>query len=739
MIRLENVSKYYYTTSSVGLGVRKINLNFNKGEFVVITGESGSGKSTLLNVISGLDKYEEGEMYLYDEETSHYLMSDWEEYRAKNIGFVFQNYNIVESYSVLENILLALELQGYDKTKRKERAFELIEKVGLSHRIHHKAGKLSGGEKQRTVIARALAKDARVIVCDEPTGNLDSNSSNQVLSLIKEISKDRLVILVTHNYDEVKDMATRRIRLRDGEIVEDRMLKDNQIEDDFKDDITNEKVGVPTLFKLAVRNLKATPRRLIFVLSLQIVVVGIFLFIYAYLMYSSEILVGEIANETDSSHQLEVTLKDEGIIDDFSDFDNELIKSIVKYETVYNAYKGIGYYEDLLNGPFSLEEINVDDATVLNREDLTGGEFPEEGEIVLNELLMDLYGFRIGDKVILQRTFLKYTRSIGDTYVISGTTIRGNASSVYSNHSIFEDENLAIDGLVAAVGRNINYDYTKVEVGKLPDGVIYNEDLRVGKIIFDDSLPPNEVRIPSSLFGSLMGKKLEAIRIKIGPYYGVEFPFEVDMDDVDITGEVTNNIIVSSSYRDVIYENVFVDFEIHKVILNVHDVTDGKEVASKLDDTKYRMYYDVAALNSRAEIMTQQQFEVVSYLIVMLVGSLLYMILGVVLRNVNKSRNKDFAIYRSMGANKSFLAKLVILEQILSGVLAFSIVVAVSLLIKGYVYQVEEALSHVFFYQYVLLFIISIFLSVQIARRFNKRIFKLSVITSLNNEEEGLL
>ncbi len=738
MIRLENVSKYYYTGSSVGLGLRKVNLSFNKGEFVVITGESGSGKSTLLNVISGLDKYEDGEMYLYEEETSHYLISDWEEYRAKNIGFVFQNYNIVESYTVLENILLALELQGYEKTKRKSRALELIEKVGLSHRVNHKAGKLSGGEKQRTVIARALAKDARVIVCDEPTGNLDSNSSKQVLDLIKEISKDRLVILVTHNYDEVKDMASRRIRLRDGEVVEDRVLKENKTEDDFVDDVKNEKVGYNTLAKLSVRNLKSTPRRLLFVLSLQIVVVGIFLFIYAYLMYSSEILVGEIANEKDSSHQLEVVLRDESIITDLSDFDNELVKSIVVYETVYEAYKAIGYYEDDNNLAFSLEQINMDDASVLNTKDITSGSAPDSGEIVVNELLTDLYGFRIGDKVVLQGTYLKYTEAVGDIYTISGTTLRGNASSIYFNHDVFTNTDLAINGLIGSIGRGINYSY-KINDPDSNDDTIYNDRLGVGKIIFDDTLAPGEIEVPNILFDDLMGKQLKGMDIKIGPYYGESFYFDVNISKITLTNEPTSNIRISTSYRDEIYEAIFEDFEIHKVILNVHDVTDGNDVHDQLDSQKYRMYYEVAALNSRSEIMTQRQFEIVSYLIVALVGSLLYMILGVVLRNVNKSRNKDFAIYRSMGANKAFLARLVILEQILSGVIAFVTVIIGAFIVKNYVYEVEEALSHVFPYQYVMLFIISIFLSVQIARRFNKRIFKLSVITSLNNEEEGLL
>jgi len=216
MLKLQNISKYYHSNDVVALGLRKVSLEFKLGEFVAVTGESGSGKSTLLNVISGLDTYEDGEMYVNGEETSYFSNEEWESYRRQYIGFVFQNYNIVDSYSVLENVMVALTIQGYDKARRKARALELIDRVGLSTHVHHKASKLSGGQKQRAVIARALAKDCPIIVADEPTGNLDSETGENIMSLLKEISRDKLVIVVTHNYDQVKDYATRKIRLFDG-------------------------------------------------------------------------------------------------------------------------------------------------------------------------------------------------------------------------------------------------------------------------------------------------------------------------------------------------------------------------------------------------------------------------------------------------------------------------------------------------------------------------------------------
>ena len=196
--------------------------------FVTITGESGSGKSTLLNVISGLDKYDEGEYFVNGEETSYFSVSDMERFRKEYVGFVFQNYNIIDSYTVYENVIAALVIQNYDKKKRKNRALELIDAVGLTKQRNQKTSKLSGGQKQRVVIARALAKDSPIIVADEPTGNLDSDSGEMVMKLFENISKDKLVIVVTHNYEQAEPYTTRRIHMADGEIIEDRVFQNSR-------------------------------------------------------------------------------------------------------------------------------------------------------------------------------------------------------------------------------------------------------------------------------------------------------------------------------------------------------------------------------------------------------------------------------------------------------------------------------------------------------------------------------
>lgn len=230
MIQLRGVSKFYYSKGMISSGITKVNLDLDIGEFVVITGESGSGKSTLLNVISGLDTYEEGEMFIEGRETSHFSGAEFEEYRKKYIGNIFQNFNLVNSYTVYQNVELILLINGVSEAEIKRRVPDIIDRVGLTEQINQKVSRLSGGQKQRVAIARALAKDTSIIVADEPTGNLDSESAEEVIELLAEIAKDKLVVVVTHNFDQFEKHATRVVRLGDGRIVEDKVIVRRDLE-----------------------------------------------------------------------------------------------------------------------------------------------------------------------------------------------------------------------------------------------------------------------------------------------------------------------------------------------------------------------------------------------------------------------------------------------------------------------------------------------------------------------------
>ena len=221
MINLRNVSKFYYKKGMIASGISRVNLKMDLGEFVVITGESGSGKSTLLNVISGMDTYEEGEMYVDGRETSHFSEKDFADYRKRYIGYIFQNFNLIGSYTVYQNVEIVLLINGFRRKYIKQKTREILAKVGLSEHANTRASKLSGGQKQRVAIARALARETDIIVADEPTGNLDSSSAGEIVKLLSEIARDKLVIVVTHNYEQFSEYATRKIKMHDGKIAED--------------------------------------------------------------------------------------------------------------------------------------------------------------------------------------------------------------------------------------------------------------------------------------------------------------------------------------------------------------------------------------------------------------------------------------------------------------------------------------------------------------------------------------
>ena len=221
MLELKNITKSYKTGNYKQTALKKVNLFFEKNEFVSILGPSGSGKTTLLNIIGGLDRYDSGDLIINGKSTKNFKDSDYDAYRNNSIGFIFQSYNLITHITVLKNVEMCLTLSGVKREKRKEMASVALEKVGLKDHMYKKPNQLSGGQMQRVAIARALVNDPDIILADEPTGALDSKTSKEVMDLIKDISKEKLVIMVTHNPDLAKEYSNRIIELKDGEVVKD--------------------------------------------------------------------------------------------------------------------------------------------------------------------------------------------------------------------------------------------------------------------------------------------------------------------------------------------------------------------------------------------------------------------------------------------------------------------------------------------------------------------------------------
>ena len=268
MLELKKIYKEYITGDFKQIALDKVNLNFRKNEFVSILGPSGSGKTTLLNIIGGLDNYTSGDLIINEVSTKDFKDNDWDIYRNHRVGFIFQNYNLIGHQSILSNVELALTLSGVGKSERRKKAILALKKVGLEKHINKNPNQLSGGQMQRVAIARALVNDPDILLADEPTGALDSTTSQQIMKLLKEVAKDKLVIMVTHNPELARTYSTRIIELRDGRIISDSNPYDgkvNTVEDEIirKNKTKKTHMSFKTALGLSFNNLKTKKGRTI--------------------------------------------------------------------------------------------------------------------------------------------------------------------------------------------------------------------------------------------------------------------------------------------------------------------------------------------------------------------------------------------------------------------------------------------------------------------------------------------
>jgi len=280
MLELKNIKKSYKTGEFVQHALKDVSIEFRKNEFVCILGASGSGKTTLLNIIGGLDRYDSGDLIINNMSTKKFKAIDWDRYRNNCVGFIFQNYNLIPHISVIDNVEMGMTLSGISASVRRKNASDALKKVGLLEHAHKKPSQLSGGQMQRVAIARALVNDPDIILADEPTGALDTKTSVQIMNLIKDIAKDKLVIMVTHNPELAKEYASRIIEFQDGKKINDSNPLKKEEKDDSLINIRKTAMSFATALKLSFNNIKTKKGRTFltaFASSIGIIGIGLVL------------------------------------------------------------------------------------------------------------------------------------------------------------------------------------------------------------------------------------------------------------------------------------------------------------------------------------------------------------------------------------------------------------------------------------------------------------------------------
>lgn len=723
MLELKNVSKFYYKKGIVSSGISKVTLKFDMGEFIAITGESGSGKSTLLNVISGLDTYEEGEMYVNGEETSHYNEEDYEEYRKKYIGNIFQSFNLVNSYTVYQNVELVLLINGETRRSVKHKVIDILKKVNLYKYRHTKVSKLSGGMKQRVSIARCLAKDTPIIIADEPTGNLDSKNAKSVLKLLYEISKYKLVIVVTHNFEQISEYATRRITMHDGSVIEDMKLKDkNEVEEvntsKFKKTkvISNLRLGIRNTFNIVPKFLLLT-----FVYAFVLIsIVGVY---SAFLeLESTNNAYNSFFNETDANKRVIVKKKDN------SSFTNEEIN---KLKSISNVEKVItnDYVYDYSMSLIDYENIFLD-SNFMKLEEFKGklkyGRMPlNDNEIIVSGSKENYYIEDLGSELINKEVSIN---SGSDEIKVKIVGV-----------SVFEKYNWMVTSYVSDKIYNYVENHVEQVYGTTKVYVSDNSQIEYPNIKTSDILSEGQVYISENYSYNCKSYNCmkDSLNIKFSNMYTNK---EISLSNVKVYNKNNFKKIFGSEYDDMDtiylsnndYDKLYKNNNIYQVSLFVKDVRNIDKTMSELND------YVSFSLNSvKQDGALVQVIKIVKTIVITVLVIVLFFVSYFVIKLIMKSRNKYFTTIRILGGSYIEVKRLLQIELLNVTNIVYLVFLVISLFIKNDII-VSESIKNMLFYinlkEYVIVYLILSLMSYLTSSRYSRKIFKRSVITTYNEE-----
>lgn len=714
MLELKNIKKSYKTGEFVQDALKDVSVKFRSGEFVAILGPSGSGKTTLLNIIGGLDRYDSGDLIINNKSTKKFKDSNWDSYRNNCVGFIFQSYNLINHISVLENVEMSITLSGYSKKRRKNMAIAALEKVGLRDHIYKKPNQLSGGQMQRVAIARALVNNPDVILADEPTGALDTKTSEQIMNLIKEVAKDKLVIMVTHNPELAKSYATRIIEFKDGVILNDSNPINESSDKNSKINIRRTSMSYRSALSLSFNNLKTKKgRTFITSFASSIGIIGIALILA--LSNGFNIKINEFEKDTLSQAPViiseqtinmnNISNKGEKKLDDYSDkknvyplktmesstHENKISKEYVSYiESIdENFIGGINYVRttnfnlltkvnekvkslDSTKLMFSIpSSINGGISQIINDnfEVIYGDKSEDKGALYLlvdsknrvDSNILKMLGYDDLEKIkfddIVGREFKivlndNYYKQYGNLFIASD-----NLDDLYNNKN-----NLTIK-IVGVIRGKKDSDFAKMS----GTGLVYNKSL-LDYVISnnDESIIVNEQK--NSDYNVLTRES-----------------FDLDTED----GINTKNMMLSYLGADTVPSTIQIypkDFHAKKKLIKYLDkYNKGKDEADKI------LYIDQAELitSLSGNIMDAITIVLIAFSSISLIVSSI--MVGIITYISVLERTKEIGILRALGARKKDIARVFNAETLIIGlcsgllgiIIADLLIIPINMVIKN--------------------------------------------------------
>ena len=733
MIRLKDVAKYYYKNGMITRGFSKLSVEFKMGEFVVITGESGSGKSTLLNVISGLDSYEEGEMYINGKETSHYSEEDYEKYRKEYISNIFQNFNLVNSYTVYQNVELILLLNGHKRKNVKKKVLDLIKSVDLYKYRNTKVSKLSGGQKQRVAIARALAQNTPIIIADEPTGNLDKRSSESVLKTLSELSKDKLVIVVTHNYEDLEKYATRKITMFDGKITEDKVIKKVDENKDLKVNNNNKNITLANQFRIALRNtFNIIPKFLLLLAVFLFMIIAIVSETSSFKQskFKAGITGYNSFLENREKERVIISKKDKSIITN-EDYDfikklsnvNYVVKNDLELDSVINIYSKTTYFSGSLlsaDKPLDLDygvmPQNDDEIVIVGSEDNYYLKTPQSLIGVNYDLALN-YGNLVESK--LKVVGIKIADVNNDEYNFDNVKIYGTENLVKS----VNEQILKSYGIVREVINGTSIFFEIEPLNEVKEGYIYATDALNSYAKYGNALNNNVKIIYNNLYyNSELDLKVSKVLTKnnLKNITGKTYD-EYDNAYIFLNPNDYKKIIKEDNYQSSVF---------------VKDVKKIDETKKALEDAGYNVYPIVEMLeNGSANFV--YFLNIVNVIVTIVLLIVMFFISYLIIKIILKSRHTYFSTLRILGASKKLSKNLLFMELFTIFNIAFIMVITLVILIEKDVILfsgLKEMLSFMKISDYALMYLLILFMTYLIQVRFTKYLFKQSAITTFNKE-----